>query len=1182
LQKGDVVNDKFDYPVACDPNNSVIVSACAGSGKTWLLVARMVRLLLAGAKPQEILALTFTRKAAQEMRDRLYGLLEQFSQMNDDQLIKELTLRGLDGAQAKKLLPKAKALYLKVLMSPQSIVIDTFHGWFGKLLEAAPISAEVQPGFNLREDAKRLQEECMQDWWGDLPADLKKHFDVLLKEFGAFETDKFLMGNYSLFKQRGAWTFFLASCQAKGISPVDALAECLPNLSLPNPLEEFWRRPGTKEDLQVMLDCFSNGTPGQKKSAPFIQRVIALHAAGGSVMEVADQWQSYFLTKALTPLKDIATMSAPMRDYLAATSGDPTQITSIRNAWIDAYEAWFSWKNDQDACAINAAWFAMSEAMLGHMQKAKESMRVRDFDDLEIGVSQLMADPANAAYLQARLDAKYSHILIDEFQDTNPLQWQILRSWLEGYGADGSRPSVFIVGDPKQSIYRFRRADPRLFTSAIKFLKSTLQAKYLQKNTTRRNAHAINDAVNDIFLTDAVPPTYIFSKQETDWKAPLESIAEHEFAARGEAKLLPLIERVEQDQAQRTGSALDNPIEDAGLTVGVQQRYWEGQQVSRLIHHVLATRQVIDKKDGKDYWRPARASDFILLVKRRAYLPQFERALREAGLAYDSSRIGGLLNTLEIDDLIALLTVLVSPRHDLPLAQVLRSPIFSFTEQQMQMLSSHVGNSYSQSESQSQTNTSWWDALQSSSVTEVQKAARYLERWRGLGEVLPVHDLLDLIYQESNLRVSYAVASQNLARAQVLANLDAFLELALNQDGGRYPSLSRFIAEINAMRRGDDDETPDEGDVEIETEDDIGEIDLDSEMSEEDQYKRVRLMTIHGAKGLEAPFVIMLDANHTEWRAPKRGVLLDWSPEETSPSHLSLYTSKSLTEKRAAIYQKENEVSENENWNVLYVAMTRAQQGLWISGVQSHIKDGISQKSWYGRALESGMETLDVTQLGEVPPQEQEKVNSGSSELFQINHFQLTWDAAKQSHQETIAHIESGAMAIVAKAKEQAQAVEQPDPEILEEGTHFHKLLEFLTTHSGSQTAVPMPSEPELMNWLSIDQAQAKKLTERVELVMNTPKLKPYLTANQWVQAWNEIDIADEKGKSYRMDRLVEFDDHLAILDYKLTIPEEGSEKYEKYRKQLQGYQVELGRIRKDKPNKAFLISSKGELKEVI
>ena len=1182
------MSEKFDYSVACNPNNSVIVSACAGSGKTWLLVARMVRLLLAGAKPQEILALTFTRKAAQEMRERLYDLLEQFSQLNDAQLIHELTIRGLDNAEAQKLLPQARGLYLKVLMSPQSIVIDTFHGWFGRLLGAAPISAEVQPGFNLREDAKRLQEECMQDWWGDLRTDLKKQYDVLLKEFGAFETDKFLMGNYSLFKQRGAWTFFLASCKAKGITPSEALAQCLPNLSSPNPLEEFWQRPGTKADLQVMFECFSNGTATQQKRVPIIQKVIALHAAGGSITEVADVWQSCFLTQKLTPSDDIAKISAPMQKYLDATGGDPTQITSIRNSWVEAYQAWFIWQSDQEAKTINAAWFAMSEAMLAHLQKTKEAMRVRDFDDLEIGVSQLMADPANAAYLQARLDAKYSHILIDEFQDTNPLQWQILRSWLEGYGEDGSQPSVFIVGDPKQSIYRFRRADPRLFTSAITFLESTLQAKHLEKNATRRNATAINDAVNKIFLTDAVPPSYLFSKQTTDWKPPLEGIAEHEFAVNGEAKLLPLIERIEQVQSDRTGSALDNPIEDAGLTVAVQQRYWEGQQVSRLIAHVLATRQVIDKKEGIEYWRPARGSDFILLVKRRAYLPQFERALREAGLAYDSSRLGGLLNTLEIDDLIALLTVLVSPRHDLPLAQVLRSPIFSLTEQQMQMLGSHVGQTQSQSQSQGQTQNSWWDALQNSTDGVLQRAARYLERWRGLGELLPVHDLLDLIYQESNLRVNYAISSQNLARAQVLANLDAFLELALNQDGGRYPSLSRFIDEINAMRRGDDDETPDEGDAEAgseagsEAEEDIGEVDLDSEASEEDRHKRVRLMTIHGAKGLEAPFVIMLDANHTEWRAPKRGVLLDWSPDETSPSHLSLYTAKSLTAKREVIYQKENEVSQNENWNVLYVAMTRAQQGLWISGVQTHLKEGLNEKSWYGRALAAGMEIVDVAEWGETLPVAQPEPISQGSEAFQINHFQLSWDAAKQSHQETIANIESGALAQSTKAKQQAQAAEQPDPEILVEGTHFHKLLEFLTMHSGARVNVPMPNEPELMNWLSIDQAQAQKLMERVQLVLDTPTLKPYLTEGQWIQAWNEIDIADKQGRGYRIDRLVEFDDHLAILDYKLTIPEEGSEAYNKYRAQLNNYKLELGRIREDKPAKAYLISAKGELKEVI
>ena len=1160
------MSEAFNYPLACNPQKSVIVSACAGSGKTWLLVARMIRLLLAGAQPQEILALTFTRKAAQEMRDRLYGLLQEFSVVDDSTLIDELEKRGLTNAEAHDLLPKARALYLKVLASPQAIVIDTFHGWFGRLLGAAPISAEVQPGFNLREDSKRLQEECMADWWGDLPDHLKQHYDVLLAEFGASETQKFLMGNYSLFKQRGAWTFFQEACKSKGIDPITYLEKTLPYLGASNPPELFWQQPQTRSDLEVLYRCFSNGTPTQISKAPYLEEVIANHLSGGSVMAIAEEFQSYFLTQARTPLADIAKTSAPMLKYLEKVGSDPAEIAAIRNGWVEAYDALFAWQSEQLTYEINAAWLAMSEAMLSHMEKTKESMRVRDFDDLEIGVSQLMTSSANASYLQARLDAKYRHILIDEFQDTNPLQWQILRSWLDGYGDDDSMPSVFIVGDPKQSIYRFRRADPRLFESARRFLEDKLNAQALYQNTTRRNAPAINAAVNDVFLSGALPESYRYSKQSTAWKPLLVGLPGEDYATQGEAYLLPLIERVEEEQVGRFGTAFDRPIEDAGQTIDVQQRYEEGKQISRLIHHVLATRQVMDKKEGKEYWRTARGSDFILLVKRRKYLPQFERALRESGLAYDSSRLGGLLNTLEVDDLIALLTVLVSPRHDLPLAQVLRSPIFGFSEVQMQSLSMSMGQGCS----------SWWDALQSHQDPEIQRAARYLEHWRVLGEKLPVHDLLDLVYHESNLRVSYAVSAQNLARAQVLANLDAFLELALNQDGGRYPSLSRFIDEMNAMRRGDDDETPDEGDVEGEASEDIGEVDEQAELSEEDRHKRVRLMTIHGAKGLEAPFVILLDANHTEWRAPHRGVLLDWSPEQASPNHLSLYTAKTLTGERSAIFKKENEVSQNENWNLLYVAMTRAKQDLWLSGVQSHHKSGIHERSWYGRALAAGMPVLDVSSIDHegAPIAEQESQVELGGTPFKIDHFQIAWDPAIKAYQENLSKIESGIL-------DQELVIKEPDPEILEEGTHFHKLLEFLIPDSNNPVMPAMPSEQELMNWLGIDQEHAQTLMARAKEVLDAAELKPYLVSGEWIQAWNELDIANKEGKSYRMDRLVEFDDHIAIIDYKLTIPERGSEKYENYRKQLKNYQAELARMRSDKPNKAFLVSAEGKIHEL-
>jgi ATP-dependent helicase/nuclease subunit A len=487
----------------------------------------------------------------------------------------------------------------------------------------------------------------------------------------------------------------------------------------------------------------------------------------------------------------------------------------------------------------------------------------------------------------------------------------------------------------------------------------------------------------------------------------------------------------------------------------------------------------------------------------------------------------------------------------------------------------------------SQGYTSWWDALQANQSPLIQKAARYLEHWRVLGEALPVHDLLDLIYHESNLRIQYAITAQNLARAQVLANLDAFLELALNQDGGRYPSLSRFIDEINAMRQGDDDETPDEGDVEAEAaseaNEEIGEVDVESEMSEEERHRRVRLMTIHGAKGLEAPFIIMLDANSTEWRQPHRGVLLDWSPEDPSPRHLSLYTSASLTGERSTIFKKENEVSQNENWNLLYVAMTRAKQGLWLSGVDARTKTGINERSWYGRALAAGLNILDVAVFN--LPNENHQADEIKQELgsmpFKMDHFDIVWDAAAKGHRDHLAKIESGALAEESTVTLLERAKEEPDPELLQEGTNFHRLLEFLIPDSGNQAKPPMPSEQELINWMDIDQAQAKDLILRAKTVLATSELKPYIALGEWVAAWNELDIATADGKGYRIDRLVEFDDHLAILDYKLSIPQKGSLLHQKYLAQLQIYQAQLSRIREDKPSKAYLVSATGELVEI-
>ncbi len=1194
MPKGDVVSQvQSNQQRACDPTRSVMVSACAGSGKTWLLVARLVHILLAGAKPHEILALTFTRKAAQEMRERLYGLLEEFARCDEATLLTALRERGLNDAEARSAIPHARALYETVLASPQAIVIDTFHGWFGKLLGAAPVSIGIQPGFSLREDSKRLQEECLADWWSQVPKELTPHYESLLQQLGAHETLQFLTGSYSAFKQRGAWTFFEAHCAQQGTSPIQKLEQMLTQYRAPDAVLQMWNAPNAFADLELLARCFANSTQTEKKYGAVIESAIEAKRADLDITQedaLIAALEAIFLTKEKTARIANAKVSGDLKKWLSkADQGiSESSYLACKEAWADAFLANVQRDRETAALKLNTAWFAMSAAMLAHVQVSKEAMRVRDFDDLEIGVSQLMADSSHAAYLQARLDSRYQHILIDEFQDTNPLQWQILRSWLEGYGADTNKPSIFIVGDPKQSIYRFRRADPRLFDAVRDFLQSELGADFIQLDVTRRNAPAINNAVNRTFTSELLPESYPYTLQTTAWTAPNSLDVTADKANQGEAYLLPLIPPEEHEVNERSGNAFAGPLPDASETGAVMQRYREGQRIAQIIREVIQTRRVLELVNGQPVWRDPRPSDFLLLVKRRQFLPQYERAMREAGLAFESSRLGGLLNTLEIDDLIALLTVLVTPRHDLPLAQVLRSPLFGASEDQMQSLAIALA---------SEDYRSWWDALQASSDPALLKAGRYLEHWRVLGEHLPVHDLLDQIYAEHDVRMRYAMASDDLLRPQVLANIDAFLELALNHDGGRYPSLGRFIAEIKAMRQGDDDETPDEGEMDLDSEAaESFELEDGSGHSEADRNKRVRMMTVHGAKGLEAPFVVLLDTNHTTGMNQHRGILLDWPPNEPAPIHLSVFTKDTMTRPRTQIQEEEQRIASNENWNALYVAMTRAKQGLWISGVatSSTKEEGFDLNSWYYRIQSAQLPDFVIseevaTALNDHKPIAQSQSNS--SMPFSIDDFVIEWDVAQSSHAVQLASIERG--------NTKTDAVEDPtepelDPRILEDGVYFHALLECCTLQSGG-TISDLPSLTHTMNWFGIDEERAALALARAKTVLETDALKPYLLNGDWVQAWNEIDvlmiadanesIPDEQNQKTihtRFDRLVEFTDRLVILDYKLSLPKEGDRKSTLYQKQLQQYATGLQRIRHDKPIEAYLVSAAGELLQLV
>ena len=260
---------------------------------------------------------------------------------------------------------------------------------------------------------------------------------------------------------------------------------------------------------------------------------------------------------------------------------------------------------------------------------------------------------------------------------------------------------------------------------------------------------------------------------------------------------------------------------------------------------------------------------------------------------------------------------------DHALAQVLKSPMMGASDDDLIWLAC-AGEG------------SWWQRLLRADASlpgeALPRAVSLLSRWLPAAAQLPVHDLLDQVMHEGELHARYAISTPSMLRAQVLGNLDAFLALSLDLDAGRYPSIARFLDRLDRLKKGREQEAPDEADIDAA---------LDA----------VRIMTIHGAKGLEADVVLLLDANRSDPGGDDIGMLCDWPQDAPAPGHLSVFGKlKERGQARDALFSDEDAFRRQEDWNLLYVAATRAKRVLIISGIHDGKTDqGIVNGSWYQR-----------------------------------------------------------------------------------------------------------------------------------------------------------------------------------------------------------------------------------------
>lgn len=1141
--------------IACDPAMSVVVEACAGSGKTWLLVSRIFRLLLSGVKPHEILAITFTRKAAQEMKARLEVFLENLQDLPGPALLKELKLRGLEESQAKASLNVARGLFERVLADPKKISIDTFHGWFSRICQAAPIGSGVPQGAVLREDSKRLLDESLAQWWSKLGegkgefAQLRSYYEELLNNVSSKSIEAMFTNGSGIIHQRAAWMKFKEACYLSKTTPIEVIKSNLPLVGQADPLDQGLSLSLSVQDLSMVSELMLQGGTNDKKYGQAILEGIEAIKRNESLDQIAKTIHSGFLTGKNGLYSKIEKCSDDLQKYLKSNGYELwlDKIPEIRIAWGEVLIARQEWSRQNKLFAVNQAWIAIGESMIGHYSESKEFSRVQDFTDLEWQASRLMSQESTSAYLQARLDAKYKHILIDEFQDTNPLQWQILQGWLSGYGLGGDSPKIFIVGDPKQSIYRFRRADSRLFDVVKQFLQDNFGAKCIEYDTTRRNSDGVLAGVNKAFLP-LIGEGYPYREQDTLWTSP------HGEIDLGSMFCLPLIPYEAEDHENSERKALDEGIPERNNVIPARQRYNEALRVAKLIQDFKKTKTVYDEQGGERFSRSPQWSDFLILIKRKKYLPEIERAFRELGLPCDSPRQGGLLQTLEADDLGSLLEVLLTPANNLALAKVLRSPIFNIDDSTLQLIS-HLHR---------QNQKSWWEVLSICDVPDIKSAYSIIESWMKLSQKLPVHDLLDHIYADGDIRRKYAEISPVLERDRILANLDAFLVLALEVDGGRYPSLSRFIEELRRLKRGYQEESPDEGES-IEYELDEDNLEDGNQVSS----GSIRLMTIHSAKGLEAPFVFMLDTNTDPNNSDNSGIVIDWEPHESAPNLVCAYSSQLSTAGVSRALDSEALIAKREAWNLLYVAMTRAKQTLVVSGVANKAKsdnsDGLSKNSWYTHLISSGIDV--VTDEPNCIDGSNKSIYTESSEQnFSFpDYAQGKWRPPVDFVSKTV------------------ETFDEIDRTNLDLGTALHLIMEQITPCDGGKIGLSLDllDFEALPEWLGLTKDIAKEAIRISRHIVESNQLAQFFNPKKYIQAWNELEILDEKGRLFRIDRLVEFESELVILDYKLSIPGSTDPLFLEYEEQIGNYRRLVQGLRPDKLVKAALVDAQGRLFEM-
>lgn len=887
---------------AANPGQSVFVTANAGSGKTSTLVDRVARLLLGGVQPGEILCVTYTKAAAAEMQARLFDRLGAWAVMDDGELAQSLA--DLDGGDPATLhgpdLSRARQLFARALETPGGLKIQTIHAFCEKLLRRFPLEAGVTPGFTVLENeaAVALSHEAREALARLALADPEgpvgqaySHFAVEL-DWGAFEALLAMIET-----DRVKLTDYTARVVA-GITPAPHVLTGANLDQTPERLEADFLRWQDRDEWLRMAGLMSTGSTNDQKCAERMRTAAWSFAGLGEV----------FLTSGAAR-KSMATAKAP--DDAAA------YLTDLQLTYLSALEQLRKVRVATDTRHV----LTLAEVHARLYDQAKETSGALDFGDLVARTVELLTVRATAAWVLYKLDGGIEHILIDEAQDTAPQQWDILRALTEDFfsGAGSLRfglteaamgRTVFAVGDEKQSIYSFQGARPeRLRRESQRYdalVKGAGEAfEGVELTTSFRSTPQVLAFVDAVFDN----PERTAALVGEDVGAIPAHVAQRQ-GQPGSVDLWPLFEDDKPPEPE-----VWDPVDQEPGTSG--RKLLAAKLAAEIRRQVQTGVAVHDRK--KRVLRPAGYGDYLILVRRRdATFEEIIRALKTAGVPVAGADRLKLSSHIVFDDLISLGRFALYPDDELSLAEVLRSPFCDIDEDGLFDLAGadpKRGRLWRELKARAGERAEWGRAV---ALLEFAIANRDRDPFAFFAGLLNRVDETGVTGRARILRRLGAEAEEAI---------DETLNQVLAAEGRGAIDLETALAMLEAA------------DVEVKRE-------LEGPRGE------VRVMTVHGAKGLEAPVVILPD---TTARAKAQGPTL--MPVETEGGEAWLMcpgSSKEDCDASTAARQARQDRTDAETLRLLYVALTRARDRLIIMGRTSgRSKTGFEDGSWWAVLTES-------------------------------------------------------------------------------------------------------------------------------------------------------------------------------------------------------------------------------------